>query len=161
MKRFLWPAAFLALAGCLSFPQTPDELRSHSMTRGDSVQVSRSASAAFGTITSRARYCLNFGMRTQITRMGGSPGAGMNAIFNDSYRTRTERSGSRRTLIIEHYSPNNVGNPGWYPRVVADIVPAGGGATVRTYAPIGDGVFTNAIKAWAAGNTKPCPRDDL
>lgn len=150
-------AALVLLAGCLSFPTTPEELRNHSVARAETIETSRSASVAMNTIANRARACLNFGATTQITRMGGSPGQGMNAIFRDSYRTRVEG----RSLIVEHNSPNNVGNPGWYPRVLADVVPNGSGARVTTYAPIGDGVFTRAIQAWARGDTTPCPKTDL
>lgn len=152
MKPFLFVLAAVALSGCLQFPQTPSEVRGHSMVRSETIEVTRSASAALSTISSRARSCLNFGARQQLTRMGQ-----MNAIFVDDYRTRIEG----RSLIVEHMSPNNVGNPGWYPRVVADVIATGSGARVTTYAPVGDGVFTRAIQAWARGDTAPCPRTDL
>ncbi|SFS21034.1 hypothetical protein [Yoonia litorea] len=153
MKRFALAAiAAVTLSGCLSFPTTPEELRSHSGVRTETIEVNRSASAAMSTISNRGRSCLNFGSQTQITR-----GMTMNAIFTDNYRTRREGN----SFIVEHMSPNNVGDPGWYPRVLADVVATGSGARVTTYAPIGDGVFTRAIQAWARGDTTPCPRNDL
>lgn len=145
-------AALVLLTGCLSFPTTPEEVRNHSAMRTDTIEVNRSANAVMSTITNRGRSCLNFSARTQLLKPGQ-----MNAIFNDSYRTRVEG----RSLVVEHNSPNNIGNPGWYPRVVADVVSTGSGARVTTYAPIGDGVFTRAIQAWASGDTTPCPRSDL
>lgn len=153
MRRILLAAAACAtLAGCLSVPQTTAELRGHSMVRSETIDVGRSASAAFSTIANRSRSCLNFGSHTQLTRAGT-----MNANFIDHYRTRTEG----RSLVLEHNSPNNVGNPGWYPRLVADVTPTATGARITTYAPIGDGIFVRAIQAWARGDTSPCPRNDL
>ncbi|WP_342076711.1 hypothetical protein [Yoonia sp. SS1-5] len=152
MKKLVLAAACTTLAGCLSFPQTTDELRNHTGVRSETIEVARSASAVMSTIANRGRSCMNFGSHTQMTR-----GITMNANFFDNYRTRTEG----RSFVVEHNSPNNVGNPGWYPRVMADVVPTASGARVTTYAPIGDGVFTRAIQAWAKGDTKPCPRIDL
>lgn len=145
-------AATLLLAGCLSFPTTPEELRNHGGSISSSVEVNRSASAVMSTIRNRGRSCINFSSQTQMIKPGQ-----MNAIFNDSYRTRAEGN----TFVVEHNSPNNIGNPGWYPRVVADVESTGSGSRVTTYAPIGDGVFTRAIQAWARGDTTPCPRNDL
>ena len=157
MKKSLFAfAAALGLAACMTAPQTPEDVRSHSMARSETITVARSPSAVMSTIANRGRSCLNFDSQTQMTRMGQ-----MNANFFDHYRTRTEG----RTLVVEHRSPNMVTSEGfydeWYPRVVADVVPATGGARVTTYAPIGDGVFVDAIQAWAQGDTTPCPRVDL
>lgn len=144
-------ATCTALAGCLSFPQTTDELRGYPGVRSETIAVNRSVSAVLSTITSRAQSCLNFGSRTQMVSMT------MNAVFQDNYRTKREGN----SLVIEHMSPQNVGDPGWYPRLVADVTSTGSGAQVTTYTPIGDGVFTRAIQAWARGDTSPCPRNDL
>ena len=152
MKRILIAAAAAtSLAGCLSFPTTTDELRGFSGVRSETIEVNRSASAVLTTITRRGQQCLNFGSRTQMISMT------MNAIFTDNYRTRREGN----SLVIEHNSPNNVGDPGWYPRVLADVTSTGSGARVTTYHPIGDGVFTDAIQSWARGDTTPCPAEDL
>ena len=152
MKRTLVAAiAATALTGCLSFPTTTDELRGYSGVRSETIEVNRSAGAVLSSITSRGQQCLNFGSRTQMVSMT------MNAIFTDSYRTQREGS----SLVVEHNSPNNVGNPGWYPRVLADVSSSGSGARVTTYAPIGDGVFTRAIQSWARGDMTPCPANDL
>ena len=152
MRRILTAlAACTVLAGCFSFPQTTNELRGYPGVRSETITVNRSASAVLSTITSRGQACLTFGSRTQMISMT------MNAIIDDNYRTRREGN----SLVVEHMSPNNVGSPGWYPRVLADVVSTGSGAQVTTYAPVGDGVFTRAIQAWARGDTSPCPRNDL
>ena len=148
-------AALLLLTGCLKFPETPQETRS--MTRGQSVDVARSSSSVMSTLASRGRACLNFGVSTSITRIGGSPGQGMSANFQGNYRARV----SGRTLVVEHNSPNNVGNPGWYPRIVADVIPVSGGSRVTVHAPPGEGMIVRSIHAWAQGNTRPCPRTDI
>ena len=151
MKRiFAATVAAFALAGCLSFPTTPEELRVHSGVRTETIEVNRSASAVLSTLTNRGRQCMNFNSRTQMISMT------MNAIFTDSYRTKREGN----SFIVEHMSENNVGNPGWYPRVMADVLSTSSGARVTTYAPIGDGATTRVIQAWARGDTSECPVDD-
>lgn len=151
MKRFVLAAvAAVSLAGCLSFPTTPEELRSHSGVRTETIEVNRSAAAVLRTLTNKGRECMTFNSRTQMVSMT------MNAIFTDSYRTKREGN----SFIVEHFSENNVGNPGWYPRVMADVVSTGSGARVTTYAPIGDGATTDVIQAWARGDTSECPVDD-
>lgn len=151
----------LALTACMEVPQTAADLRTHPMTRGKTVQVTRSASAAYNTIVSRAAACMNFNTTTHMTRMGGSPGQGMNAIISNTYRTKTQSSGNVRSLVIENYNPATIGNPGWYPYLLVDVIPAGGGAQVTTYSGIGNGFLTDPIESWAAGDTRPCPKDDI
>ena len=124
----LLSAALLLLAGCMTFPTTPQETRS--MTHGQTAKVSRSASSVTSTLESQGRACLNFGATTTITRIGGSPGQGMNAVFQDGYRTLV----NGRTLVIEHNSPNNLGAAGWYPPVVAEVTSVSGGSIVTVYA---------------------------
>lgn len=153
MKKVLALGAALTLvAGCLQTPQTPAEVRTHPWTNAESVTVSRSASSAMNTIANRARSCLNFTVQTSITRMGQ-----MSAVLSDSYRTRREGN----TLVMEHNNPANVGNPGWYPYLVTDVAATGAGTQVTTYAGPGNGIFVDAIQAWARGDTSPCPRTDI
>ncbi|MCK0096096.1 hypothetical protein MWU60_10990 [Yoonia sp. F2084L] len=153
MKKALsFCAAFLVVAGCIQAPQTPDEVRVHPWTNEQAIDVNRSASAAIGTITNRARACMNFTVQTSITKPGQ-----MSAILSDSYRT--SRQGN--SLVIEHNNPNNLGNPGWYPYLVADVTSTASGARATTYAGPGNGWIVDAIQAWAAGDTAPCPRTDF
>lgn len=153
MRKTLFALTMVATtAGCLQVPQTPAEVRTHPWTKPQTASVNRSASAAMNTIANRARSCLNFTMQTSITRSGQ-----MSALIRDSYRTRREDS----SLVMEHNNPANIGNPGWYPYLVADVTSTGSGSQVTTYASPGNGVFVDAIQAWARGDTTPCPRTDL
>ncbi|MFC6487930.1 hypothetical protein [Nitratireductor sp. GCM10026969] len=153
------------LAGCMTLPTTVEGYRefaaSSSLVGKQEYDVSRPASAVAATWRSRSAECLNFGSQTSLTRLGGSPGSGMNAVFRDSYRTRVETVGGHSSLVIEHYSPNNIGAEGWYVYLVADVEPAGGGSHVTVFAPLATGAFTRPIRAWAEGNTKPCPLLDM
>lgn len=148
-------AAVLLLAGCLKFPETPQELRS--MTGSETVEVSRSPSSVMSTLASRGKACLTLGVSTSITSVGGPPGQGMMASFQDSYRTRV----SGRTFIVEHNSPNNIGSPGWYPRIVANVTAVAGGSRVTVHAPFGEGDKVDAIQSWVRGDTRPCPRNEI
>ena len=150
-RVFAAAIALLGMAGCLETPQTPDDVRSHSWTTTSTITVNRSVDTTISTVSRRARTCLNFGVTTQWI------GPAMLANVNDSYRT--SRQGN--SLIMEHFNPDNIGSPGWYPYIVADVAQTGAGTTVTTYAGPGNGVFVEAIQSWANGDMSPCPADDL
>lgn len=142
--------ATLGLTACLETPDTAQGVRDHGMFRPTTVQVNRSAQSALNSMVSRAQQCLNFDSHTLMT------GPTMNANIFQDYRTRREGN----SLVVLYSSPNDPFNEGFHPQIVSDVVAAGSGAQVTTYAPIGSGAFIDAIHAWAAGDMRPCPKTD-
>ena len=155
MRALALLALPLALAGCLSTPQTVAELKSNPLVRGSTIQVARSPGAVMASLTSaRAASCLNF---TYNGPYSSGPFAFDGGEYPQTYRSRQSGTG----LVLEH-KVHNVNPPvDWYPRVVADVTGAGAGATVTVHVPFGDGYVADAIKAYARGDMRPCPRDEV
>ena len=156
----------LGLSACVAttFPETTQELRD--MPRGalavksEEFMVARSVGAVMNTFQTRGAACLHFDISS--TMYGGTMVGGMRSSVNmqDVYRPRFESSGSTRTLVVQHYNRANIGNPGWYPRFVADVTPAAGGSKVTLYGPgLQSEFIREPIRASARGDTRPCPAE--
>lgn len=154
MRRILLIAP-LALAACFSTPQTVAELKSNPLVRDSSVQVARSPSAVMASLTSsRANACLNYTYNGPYT---SGPFAFDGGEYPQSFRSRRVSSG----LVLEH-KVHNVNPPvDWYPAVAVDVTGTGSGTRVTVHVPFGHGNIAEAIKSYAQGNVRPCPRDDV
>lgn len=155
MRRIAIFAAPLALAACFSNPATVGELKSHPFVKNSTVQVPRSPSAVMASLTSsRANACLNF---TYNGMYSSGPFAFDAGEYPQSYRSRRSSTG----LVLEHRVFNVNPAVDWYPRVVVDVAASGGGTALSVHVPFGDGYIADAIKSYAQGNMRPCPRDEV
>ena len=162
MKKTVFSiAALMALAGCLSVPQTTQDLRemTPALVAKSTSDTAQSPSAVVATFARLGPQCLTYSRNQTWTRTGAA--GGTVAVFNHNWRTKIERQGSVQSLVIEQYSPQDIGSPGWYPIIVADVTPKGSGSALAITAARGYGDFVNAITAWSQGNTRPCPVRDL
>jgi hypothetical protein len=160
LRVFLRLAPMLLLAGCVTPPQTPDELRAGvragaMMTQMKTVEIDRSVSAVFKSLRANADKCLN------VTIVGSTPGTYGPVVESTTYRStsRMVNKGTGETVLQQDARATGRMPPGGYYVLVADTEALSGQKSrVTIYgASVGyDDVF-EAIMTWAKGRPHECP----
>jgi hypothetical protein len=160
MRTLLTAGLVLLLAGCVTPPQTPDELRNGvragaTMTQMKSADIDRPLPAAFKNLKTRADKCLN------VTIVGSTPGTYGPVMESTTFRSSSRMIGKDKGETLLQMDSRATGRmpSGGYYVLVADTEAVSGRKTrVTVYgASMGyDGVF-EAIMAWSAGKSHDCP----
>jgi hypothetical protein len=160
MRPLFVSGLVLLLIGCVTPPQTPDELRNGVragavMTQMKTTDVDRPLSAAFKNVKAHADKCLN------VTIIGSTPGTYGPVVESTTFRSSSRMIGKDRGETLLQLDSRATGRmpAGGYYVMVADTEALQGRKTrVTIYgASVGyDDVF-EAIAAWAAGTPHDCP----
>jgi len=151
-----------ALAGCVQFPQTPQETRAYirgsTMGKTQRLEVRRPYAQVAGAFRAKAQECLNMSVRA--TERGG----GSASTVRSTYRPTVVGDDQRTELYLQMQERGNVIIPGKEPEggfyvVIADATPVSAAVTrVEIYAASRRfDVVTKAIAGWAEGTSTGCP----
>lgn len=160
MRTLLTAGLLMLLAGCVTPPQTPDELRNGvrggaAMTQMKTAEVDRPLPAAFKNLKTRADKCLN------VTIVGSTPGTHGPVVESTTFRSSSRMIGTDRgeTLLqMDNRATGRMPQGGYYVLVADTEALSGRKTRVTVYgASMGyDGVF-ESIVAWSAGKSHDCP----
>ena len=164
-KKSIFAVALLgavALAGCVQFPQTPQEtrgyIRNSTMGKVQRLEVRRAHADVTRSLRARAEECLSMSVRAS------ERGAGSASTVRATYRPTVIAGEQRTELYLQMQERGNVVIPGKEPEggfyvVIADATPLSAGATqVEIYAASRRfDVVTKAIAGWAQGTSSGCP----
>lgn len=149
------------LAGCVTPPQTPSELREGvkrgaMMTKTERQEVNRSFKTVFTDVKTNTDKCLN------VTVIGSTPGTYGPVVESIPYHARSRMVGDKAGETVLQHSKRATGQmpEGGYFVMVMDIEETGPNKTAITiYGPsIGFQNIYDAVLAWAKGETKACPK---
>src|SRR5258708_16498931 len=145
------------LAGCVTPPQTPSELREGvkrgaMMTKTERQEVNRSFKTVFTDVKTNTDKCLN------VTVIGSTPGTYGPVVESIPYHARSRMVGDKAGETVLQHSKRATGQmpEGGYFVMVMDIEETGPNKTAITiYGPsIGFQNIYDAVLAWAKGETK-------
>jgi hypothetical protein len=159
--------AAVALTGCMTAPQTAQEMRQAvasgtPMSSGDSYMVSRSYSATRKSVLAGVDRCLTTTQSMGIMTGGPMGMRGMHQI-GAFYRPYVSTKGGRTEIAIHKQVSGAmvIGSNGTNALIayVVDIAPGSGGTRIDTYGgSMGYGELNGAIRRWASGGAiLPCP----
>jgi len=151
----------IMLAGCVTPPQTPGEVREGvkrgaAMSKTERNEVSRPFKAVFADITTNTDKCLN------VTVRGSTPGTYGPVVDSIPYHARSRMVGDKAGETVFQHSKRTTGQmpEGGYFVMVMDTEDIGPNKTsVTIYGPsIGFQNIYDAVLAWAKGEKKACPK---
>jgi starvation-inducible outer membrane lipoprotein len=156
MKRLL--VAFL-LAGCVSFPQTPDEFRQQipNATFGEvqKTDLKRPLREVAKTFQARAPQCLDVTVRTT---------EGPRTYIRTLKQTVVVKPSKVELYVQQDYRGGGIIVPGKVPEggayyLVADVTPVDKAHSQLTVygASVGASALFAAVTGWATGETTGCP----
>lgn len=149
------------LAGCVTPPQTPGEvrdgvMRGAMMTKTERQEVNRSFKSVFTDIKSNTDKCLN------VTVIGSTPGTYGPVVESVPYHARSRMVGDKGGETVLQHSKRATGRmpEGGYFVMVMDTEGIDANRTsVKIYGPsIGFQNIYDAVLAWAKGEKKACPK---
>ncbi len=149
------------LAGCVTPPQTPSELREGvkrgaMMSKTERQEVNRSFKTVFTDVKTNTDKCLN------VTVIGSTPGTYGPVVESIPYHARSRMVGDKAGETVLQHSKRATGQmpEGGYFVMVMDIEETGPNKTAITiYGPsIGFQNIYDAVLAWAKGETRACPK---
>jgi hypothetical protein len=149
------------LAGCVTPPQTPGEVREGvkrgaAMTRTERLEVNRSFKSVFGDVKTNTDKCLNVTLRSSTPGTYGPVGESI------PYHARSRMVSDKAGETLFQHSKRTTGQmpEGGYFVMVMDTEETGPNKTLVTiYGPsIGFQNIYDAVLAWAKGEKKPCPK---
>jgi hypothetical protein len=160
-RRWILLGAMLVLGGCVTPPQTPDELRAGvkagaAMSKSEKLEVNRPFKSVFAEINTNTDKCLN------VTLTSSTPntyGPMVESIpFHARSRLVSDKAGE---TIFQHSKHATLKMPdGGYYVMVMDTEASGPNKTLVTiYGPsIGYQNIYDAVFAWAKGEQRACPK---
>lgn len=160
LRVLLGLVPIMLLAGCVTPPQTPDELRTGvrggaMLTQMKTADIDRPLSAVFSSVKANADKCLN------VTIVGSTPGTYGPVVESTTYRSRSRMisSGKGETLLQQDKRATGQMPPGGYYVLVADAKALSGQRSrVTIYgASVGYDEVFEAIMTWGKGQAHECP----
>jgi hypothetical protein len=161
MKRIAVLIFAVLIAGCVTPPQTTEEVRvgvkkGAAMTKTEQTTVNRPFAATFRDVKTHADKCLN------VTVTGSTPGRYGPIAESIRYRSSSKTINERTAETVVQMDKKATGKmpEGGYYLMLADIESVSANQTMVTIYghSIGyDSVF-EAIVAWAQGKKHPCPK---
>lgn len=161
MKRTVVLLSALLLAGCVTPPQTVEELRvgvksGAAMTKIEQKEIKRPFAATFHAIKRHANKCLN------VAVTGSTPGRYGPVVESVRYRSHSKMTSHETGEMILQMDKKATGKmpPGGYYVMLTDIERTAKNITkVTVYgASFGYGKVFDSIFAWARGRSKKCPK---
>lgn len=159
-KKTIFIVAVLLLGGCVTPPQTPQELREgviagRMMTKMDHKEVNRPVSEVFQDVKTNADKCFN----VRVT--GSTPGTYGSQTQSSTYRARSRMTGKTKGEMVMQMEARASGKmpEGGYFVLLADIEGTSANKTrVTVYgSSVGYGAVFEAIFDWANGKDRTCP----
>lgn len=161
MKKMVMLSFVVLFAGCVTPPQTVEDLRAGvksgaAMTQTEQEEVKRPFAATFHAIKRHADKCLN------VTITGSTPGRYGPMVESVRYRSHSKMTSHKTGEMVIQMDKKATGKmpPGGYYVMLADIERIAKNKTnVTIYgASVGyDNVF-ESVFAWARGQRQKCPR---
>ena len=149
------------LAGCVTPPQTPGEVRQGvksgaMMTKIERQEVNRTFKTVFADVKANTDKCLN------VTVIGSTPGTYGPVVESVPYYARSRLIGDKVGETVLQHSKRATGRmpEGGYFVMVMDTEESGPNKTAVTiYGPsIGFQNIYDTVLAWAKGEKKSCPK---
>ncbi|HAS54356.1 MAG TPA: hypothetical protein DCS42_09630 [Nitrospiraceae bacterium] len=160
MKKTIIFIAVIMLPGCVTPPQTSQELREgvmagKMMTKMDHKDVNRPVNAVFNDVKKNADKCFN----VRVT--GLTPGTYGSQTQSSTYRSRSRMTGKTKGEMVMQMQARASGKmpEGGYFVLLADIEGTAANTTrVTVYgSSVGYGDVFEAIFEWAQGKDRSCP----
>ncbi|MGH7380870.1 MAG: hypothetical protein ACREKR_01380 [Candidatus Methylomirabilales bacterium] len=161
MKRISILIFVVLIAGCVTPPQTPEEVRvgvkkGAAMTKTEQTTVNRPFAATFRDIKTHADKCLN------VTVTGSTPGRYGPMVESLRYRSSSKTTNERTGETVVQMDSRATGKmpEGGYYLMLADIEGVSANKTMVTIYghSVGYGSVFEAILAWAQGKKQACPK---
>lgn len=161
MKKILMVAIALLLGGCVTPPQTTQDLRvgvreGARLTKMEQVEVARSFNATFNSIKKNADKCFNLSV-TSSTHSKYGP-----VYSTTRWRSSSEKTGDGMAETVIQLDARATGKmpPGGYFSLLVDIESISKNKIKVTIygSSIGYGQVFEAIFRWAEGKERKCPK---
>lgn len=161
MRGMLLIALSALLAGCVTPPQTSDEVREGvkggaAMTKTERLEVNRPFKSVFADVKTNTDKCLNVTLRSSTPGTYGP--VGESVPYHARSRLISDKAGE---TVLQHSKRTTGQMPeGGYFVMVMDTEEIGPNKTgVAIYGPsIGFQNIYDAVLAWAKGEKKACPK---
>lgn len=161
MKKIIFVFGMSCILGCVTPPQTPQELRAGvkrgaMMTKMEHVDVKRTVNSVFRDIKRNADKCFN------VAVTGSTPGTHGSLKQSSKYRARSRMTGRKTGEMVMQMEARASGKmpKGGYYVLLADMAATSRSKTLVTVygSSVGyDDVF-QAIFDWAKGKKRACPK---